>query len=573
MPFLLDSNLWAKIDENNPTNPGQVVLQTPGAAPQPAGTADNQRKSTASPEGLLSFTVVPGVNAPEFISPPNPVIATHQDTDFLFRLWVLPPILQLNNPQLNSNIPFRVWNTNTIPEEITAVLVNGSNVLSFDLNISDTIGDFQFREVNLQIDAGEPSIEADVQFITENLIGDLRIIAAVSDTFNLIPDVPISEKWEFRTDVLTNHLGVEQRISLRRYPRISQEFTFEIIDLRQRKEQYNVLRKNIAVQSLVPLYQYSANLTQNTPVGGFKVFLDNARSNFRQGQFAIIVNPTTENLLITRISSVDPDGLTIDSAATEELDDHWVAAPAINALVNDGSGLNMTNVTGTLRVSAESFEEPDLLRPNATRIVSSFDGLPFVDRRPVITAEENFNYERSVLDNSVGVRKLNSSWLHPKVSGNRKFTIQRESDPEEMDYWRSLFDTIRGGQKSFLLSTYFPDLTLAEGNAELQGKSSLLINEDYYSDLYNQYETWRRIQIEYPDRLLAPPTQHVVSSITNNPDGTARINFNPPIPTGANYDSIKFISFLMRWKASDTVAFRHYANYSEISFGVFSSDE
>jgi hypothetical protein len=60
---------------------------------------------------------------------------------------------------------------------------------------------------------------------------------------------------------------------------------------------------------------------------------------------------------------------------------------------------------------------------------------------------------------------------------------------------------------------------------------------------------------------------------TTNQDGTANIQLSPVIPDLNGYETVKYISFLMRWRATDTIVFNHWANYSEVSFGVFSSDE
>jgi hypothetical protein len=499
-----------------------------------------------------------------------PRLQANFHSDFHFRLWVVPSLLQLNNPQIGIDIPFRIWSTGTIFETFTNILVSGSSVLSFDISPGDVIRDFEYLVVNMQIDAGEASIEAIVEFSTTNLVGYLTVIATISDTFNLIPDVPIKEQWEFKTDVLTNHLGVEQRICLRRRPRIRQEFTFEIINLRQRREQYNVTRKNILSRSLVPMYQYSVNLDQPATIGATRLYLNNSQSNLRAGEFAIIVNPTTEQLIISKIAVIETDGITLESPISFDIDDHWVVAPVINAVINDGSGIDMRNVTGQLKITADSFTEPALLRPNATRTVEMFDGIPFINRRPLINADENFNFEREIFDNETGVRDIDSGWTHPKISGTRKFLIQRVSDPEEMDYWRSVFDTVRGGQKSFLLSTFFPDLTQVNPNQNVRGLSTILIKEGYYPALYWTYDTWKRIQIEYTSKNRS---QHVVMNATTNQDGTANIQLSPVIPDLNGYETVKYISFLMRWRATDTIVFNHWANYSEVSFGVFSSDE
>ncbi|MAD98786.1 MAG: hypothetical protein Unbinned200contig1000_24 [Prokaryotic dsDNA virus sp.] len=576
MPAVLtDENLVAFIDPTTPSIPsGQLILQQPGCPPQYAGSPDNIRESVNDGEFETTFAlgVVSGSNPIGVPSGETFNYLQHpsQHGDFHYRLWVIPSTLQLNNPQLNVDIPFNIWNTWSDRETVSSVLVNGSSVLTFDISAGDSLGSFQFREVNMQIGPGEPSIEATIEIITTNMIGYLSVIAAISDTFNLIPDEPVKEIWEYKTDILVNHIGQEQRICLRKNPRVRQEFTFEIIDTRQRREQYNVVRKNIGAQSLVPMYQYSVNLDQPSLIGATKIFLNNSDSNFRAEDFAVIVNPTTEEIVISKITSVDLDGITLQSPLGVDVDTHWVAAPAINAIINDGSGINMRNVTGKLSVKADSFEEKTVVRPNSSRTIDTFDGIPFLNRRPLISADEKFNFEREILDNDTGAREIKSSWLHPKISGTRAFRIQRIFDPDEMDYWRSFADSVRGGQKSFLMATWFPDLTLQNPNQNFRLASTLIVNEDYFPGLYYQYDTWKRIQIEYPD---GSTSQHTINSAVTNEDGTATISFSPPIPDTPENESIKLISFLMKWRASDRIAFKHWANYSEVSFGMFSSDE
>lgn len=502
----------------------------------------------------------------------NVVIAQAMHYDFHYRLWVIPNILQLSNPQLNTNIPFFLWNTWYSPQTVTDILVNGSEVLTFDIDVDDVIRDFEIRTVNMQIGPGEPSVEAEVLFEFTNISGILIVIAAISDTFNLIPDVPVRERWEFKTDILTNYLGEEQRISLRRYPRLRQEFDVEIIDLRQRRTQYNLLRKNIVVQSLVPFYQYATPVTAKTEIGEAKIWFDPKYSNVRVGEFLAVVNTKTEALVLGRVNQVDLDGAVLNSAAGEEVEPGvWIAMPAFNCIINDGSGITMNTVTGMLNIKADSFTEPALLRPNATRTVDLFEGTPLLNRRHLSPADELFEYRRDIIDNETGVKDLNSRDLHPRLAGSRKYVVQRVGDPDEMDYWRSLFDTTRGAQKSFLMSTFFPDLTLVSGQTPLtEGVSGFNIVEGEFVNLFANFKTWEHIQIEFPGRLI---THHRILSATLNLDGTASISFTPALPTDPRYVNPRVVSYLMRVRAQDTVAWSHYANYSEVSFSFITTDE
>lgn len=501
-----------------------------------------------------------------------PKVFASQHTDYHFRLWVFPEVLNLSNPQLGTNISFQLWNTWSDNETIENVAVIGSSVLTFDIGSGTVLRDGEIRTANFQIGAGEPNIDAVVQFITENLSGEMRILAAISDTFNLIPDVPVSERWNFKTDILVNHLGEEQRICLRRYPRMDQEFDVEIIDTRQRREQYALLRKNIVVQSLISFYQYSTVITDVSPIGSTKIWFDPKRTNMRVGEFLVAINTSTEGVFMGKVTSIDADGAVVNTAVGEEIDTRtWVVMPAFNCIVQDGSGITMNTVTGTLSIKAQTFSEPALVRPGATRTVDFFGELPFLNRRPMAGAAEDFEYRRDILDNETGARDLSSRDHHPRVYGSRRFIVQRVSDPDEMDYWRSFFDTIRGAQKSFLMSTFFPDLTLVDGQAPLGlGVSSFDVKEGESVGMFMVWQTWKRIQIEHSSGVL---TQHRITSFNLNIDGSATLNFAPALPEVEGYRNPKIISFLMRWRAQDTVAWEHYANYSEVSFSVISTDE
>lgn len=497
--------------------------------------------------------------------------------DFNLRLWVIPPVLQLTNPQLNSDIPFQLWNTWTEPQALNSVLVSGSSVLSFDLAPSDLINDSQLLESNLQIGAGEPTVDATVQFDYPDVNGELRVIAAVSSTFNLIPDVPVTERWNFLTDIITAYDGSEQRASLRRYPRLDQEFNVEIIDERQRREQYALLHKNIAVQALVPMYQYSTPTTGKTPIGGSKIFFDPARCNVRVGQFLAVVNTASEQSSLGSVDTIEADGAILTTAAGEEIGGPtWVVMPTATCVISDGSGLKMNNVTGVLSIRAKSLQEDSLVRPGATRTVDMLGSLPLLNRRPLSGANEDFEFERELIDNSTGQRDLNSSHLHPRVVGNRSFLVQRVNDPDEMDYWRSLFDTVRGSHGTFLLSTFFPDLTL-EGTQVIPDEASqFIIQEGEFVSQFNTYDTWNNIELTYGEAQSGNSlrTQHQITSATINGDRTATLGFTPAIPPGPEYEGqISKISFLMRCRATDTIAWRHFANYSVVSFGITSTDE
>lgn len=521
----------------------------------------------------LMVGAIPGSPPAEVGSGYARVQKNHHD-DFHFRLWITPSIVQLTNPPLDVNIPFKIWNTGEQNETIVAINVNGSSVLSFDIAPGDILSFFELREANFQIGPGEPSIDATVTIETDTLEGILEVLATISETFNLIPDVPVTEEWEFKTNILKNYRGDEQRIALRDNPRLKQEFDVEIIDARQRREQFILLRKNITVQTIIAFYQYASRINGDTLISGSRFYFDPARTNTRVGEFMAVVNTTTEEVILGRVDIIHSDGVTMNVVAENDIlhsQQTWIAIPCFMCLVEDGSGLTMSTVTGTLSIKASSFSDPDLVRPDSTRTFTTFDGVPLLNRRPVPSAEESFAYRRQVMDNETGARDISSRDKHPQISGGRQFLVQREGDPEEMDFWRSFFYHIKGAQKSFLMSTYFPDLTFASGQLPLSdGTSTFIVNEGEVKTLLTDFDGFSRFELEYSNKETS---QHKIVSSTQNEDGTMTLSFTPAIPVGTVYRSPIKISYLMRMRATDRIAWSHYANYSEVSFGIFSTDQ
>lgn len=521
----------------------------------------------------LNISGVPGSYPAEVGSGTFFIPKTHTN-DFHKRLWIIPNIIQLTNPPLEVDIPFKVWNTGEGDEEIQSIVVTGSDVLTFDIPPGTVLQFFGYRTANMQILPGEPSIDAVVLFTTDNLEATIQVLATISETFNLIPDVPVNEEWEFKTNIIRNQRGDEQRIALRETPRLRQQFDVEIIDLRQRREQFLLLRKNITVQTIIAFYQYASRINGNTLTSGNRFYFDPARTNARVGEFMAIVNTTTEEVILGRVDILHSDGVTMNVVAESDIissEQTWVAIPCFMCLVEDGSGITMDTVTGILSIKAISFNDPTLVRPNATRTFETFDGIPFLNRRPNPSAEEAFSYRRDLIDNETGARDISSRDRHPQISGNRQFTIQRNQDPEEMDYWRSFFDHVKGAQKSFLLSTYFPDLTFASGQLPLaDGTGIFTVNEGEVKGLLTDFDGFSRFELEYSNKER---TQHKIQSSTLNGDGTLTISFTPSIPAGVVYRSPTKISYLMRVRATDRIAWTHFANYSEVSFGIFTTDE
>lgn len=536
-------------------------------------TYDNQtqgEQTTASVADPLIGLNVPEGPAPDVL-PVNSFVAENQHQDYHFRMWLIPPELRLSNPTINTDIPFLLWNTLRRPQTVTNVLVNGSDVLTFDLIVGNTVRDSQLRTVNLQIGPGEPNIDAIVQFVFTDTVARLPVIATVSETFNLVPDVPIRESWKYLTDIITNENGQEQRFALRRYPRRDMTFTVDILDLKDREQQYQLLYKNMGLQAIIPAYHHATNITQNTEPGGTKYFFNPALTQMRVGESLVVINPQTENANIATVVSIEPDGAIVGSAAGEQVTPAWYVYPAHSMVLRDGSGLTMSGVTGKLDIDAQGFSTPEVIRPGYVPDILTLDGMNIMDRRPLVEADENFSFRIDRIDYQTGIVELQRRGdPHAIIDGEREWRVSRyENGGGEEDFFRAFIDQARGAHKAWLLPTFFPDLTYVSGATPLSGQ--IAVEELDYPALFFPYETWKRVRIEYAN---LPPSYHTVQSAVVNPEGTlCLLNLSPVLADDVQVGNITRISYLNKVRGSDTVQRTHFALESFYKWAIKTVDD
>ena len=485
--------------------------------------------------------------------------------DFRFRFWTIPTSLNLSNPTLGSDIPFRIWNSFPETGTVTAVNVVGSSVLSFDYGVTNSILDSQYLEVNMQIAGGEATIDAVVTFV-HGTLGDaiLGVRAIVAETFPILPEVPVNEQWNFRTDVLTNYLGKESRLSMMLEPRVDISFNVRVVDYDERRILYGLTSSNIKVQSTIPFYQYSAPINGLTPIGGTRIYFDPGVCNARVGRTLIVMNRATGAVQLGNVVTLHVDGATVNSAMGQEVSAGlWFAIPAMSMYLRDDSGLDFGTQAGTFKLSANSIETWALQRPSASVTINTYDSLPIVEKQFLITTPERFAYRRELLGkDDVGAQQIRSRDEYYVVKRNVKFSVDRLTD--EMDYWREFFALIRGGQKPFLLSTQLPDLTLRLAHAD--GTSTLDIAETYYEPKLYPLDTFKRLWIDYTD---GTSSQHNITNSVTDAFSNTQITIAPALTIGK---SISRISFLMKMRASDTVNLEHYNDYSYVKFGCRSTN-
>lgn len=529
-------------------------------------SSDDPVAEDATTDGAISAqgtTILPSVAAG---------LNRHFAGDYYFRIWVLPPLLQVQNPRVGVEIPFEIWNAYPEPNTLNTISAIGGTGLTLDLTTPSDFSEIELREVNITIDEDAP-IDINANYTFDFTLGDglFQFLASIADFIATIPDVPIKETWNWLTDVIEAYGSKEQRIALRDSPRRTLNAQFLVENEEVRQAEYNRWYKAINNRIVVPYYQYATQVTQDSLQGSSKIFFDPTLTDMRDAEFAVVTNPQTEEGNLVKFDEVVADGATLDAPLTFDVLQGYIIAPAFTSRLADNSGISMTAVSGSLKITSEVLiSREEFARPGSTATITTFDGLNVLDKRPLANRDvpENFlgNYE--IIDSETGTQELKSSWPHPFVNGRRDFLIQRASQPIDMDYWRDLLTAVNGQQNPFLLPTWRSDLTQVSNPTA--GSSQLLITNTDYVGEYFPYETFKRLQIEVESGII----YRKVLQATDNGDNTATLELDGSFginPEDINIIKISFLN-LVRLN-SDKVELSHSYGSSIITLELKQVDQ
>ncbi len=547
-----------RIGRGEPRVTGSAGASPPGMDAFFRVQPDRSGQSFARPvEEILA--VDPGaVVVPDFWEGPEVTAGMSRGFvgDFYYRIWVIPETLEVQNPRLNTDIPFLIWNAYPFENNLTDIGVTDGDGLELDVEPVSEFQPIELRTINLQITPSAPiQIDAVFEFIFAEGSALFYFSANIADFVQMVPDPPVQEVWAWLTDIIAARNGAEQRIALRAAPRRSIRYSFMLENETERRRQYNRWFKSLSTRLVLPYYQYATSLSQAVASGASQLYFDPARTDLRDGEFALIYDTATEQGYLVKIAAVETDGATLDSPITFDATTNMIIAPAFTSRLADRTGFDMQKVTGKITVQGESLVSREAFsRPGSEAVIPTYDGLPVMNIRPISVGDnpETFDANYEVIDGRTGVQDIFTAWAHTEVIMTRKWTIRRLQDPGEMDWWRDFLDLIRGQQNPFLIPTWFADVTPATPPSA--STTQLVITGSDYAALYFPHQTFKRLQIE----TAAGVIWRTVLSAVDNGDGTTTLELNLPFGDTADDVLIGKISFLNIVRlASDTVTLQH----------------
>jgi hypothetical protein len=294
----------------------------------------------------------------------------------------------------------------------------------------------------------------------------------------IVPETPFSETWRWLTVVNEAQQGQEQRSRLRNVPRYMLQMNALIVDEADRVHIYNMLMRYLKTTFLYPVYCYNIELTVAGSIGDTKLYLNTTFTDLRDGEYAAVFDQKLEVTRYVKITTVDSDGINLETPLDFDTESNWEVCPAFKFRIMPVVGLNMNSLSGDMSVTMESVEPRAFQRPGATPTLTTIDGILIVKERYLTndTVPESFDHGVAWFDNGTSIPDKLDEWSNPRMMSKRTYNFVRFNG---MDYWRAVFDSLKGRSGVALFPTFKNDLPLRVDVA-LNVSKFTTFNIDFY---------------------------------------------------------------------------------------------
>lgn len=368
-----------------------------------------------------------------------------------------------------------------------------------------------------------------------------------------LPETPVVETWEYATRVTTARNGTEQRMCVRRHPRVTLQHNYIIenhADYRHFRDQ--LLRQ--ATADVRVANHACAVLVEETNFNATTVYCDMDKTDIRVDDYVAFFELGTEASAIRIVTGVNVDSFELDSGFPFAGRNRAYAMPTRLMRFAEAAALNMLTVHGSTGLSFTDAAARPVVRPSAaTGLVSSYDGFPILSQRPLADDPNNEAFTPGFVPIDLVPNlppEVVRRWATPLVVKNQEFKIERGA----FDYWREFADAVRGSWKAFLMPSFRPDLVTIEfAGTALKVAGNKLV--DHLSlDPYKRLMITTNTGVQY---------RSIVSAVEDG-DNTALV-----LNTGISGATISEISFINLVRLNDDLfSFEHHQSHSFLNLNL-----
>jgi hypothetical protein len=377
-----------------------------------------------------------------------------------------------------------VWNTHrNSPKSIEGCVITGSGnvIVNNPAGFPIPLWPLQSHAFETVVPGeGDAIISGLVSFtVTDETGATLIIVGQRIIIFAIEPDwsEPFKEKTQYLTNVLAGYSGKEQRITLRKNPRVFLEYQTMAIDSKTAAALEALIYGWQARVFGVPFWPDAQKITQSSNQGSRIIYCETTNRKFRQGGSALLWRDFFTNEAAA-IESFDSSSLTVSAP----LNASWPAdglTYVIPVLTGYWSGEAMVGrlspCASELVAAFQCFAQPDVAAASP-QIVYGYDVL---DVMPNAVQDRDNKYSRLLksIDSVTGTfGQIDRSGVAIGQPGGFLWTM---ASREEIAAYRSWMALRKGRAQAFWLPTWQHDLVQADLLAA--GSASLIVKPTGYT--------------------------------------------------------------------------------------------
>jgi hypothetical protein len=459
------------------------------------------------------------------------------------RFHIEPSPLEAGNILADTTATFSLWNGWRGQKTLIEITDNGETegiVVTPPDNLVPPYPFAGYEEqtftVNIAVD-GPSQIDAVFWFITssgesvELEINGQRIFAW---TFKPDWSVPVEERLEWVTDVLTSYNGNEQRIALRTNPRRTIDYQF-MIDNGSDRRKFEAMLFNWGARTwMMPVWMEGQTLTSEMTAGATSMVVTRQDGNWQDGGYCIVMTAAFEYEII-KISTISGD--TVNFRNPTELT--WPAGsvyyPAVTGIIGEKQGL--TRFNGDTEYGRCTFQilETETVGADSP---TTYRGMPVITEPPHWQADITNDYARKLrkIDYRVGKFAVEDEAGMPFSIISHHWTCDGKA---EIDSLRKFVYARAGKQKAVWLPTFANDLLVVGAI----GSSSTYIDVEHCFIVRHLWGHMNRrdimIEMVNGNRYYRRVTDAVELSTT-----VERLTINSAIGVAADPEDIRRVSWL-----------------------------
>lgn len=344
----------------------------------------------------------------------------------------------------------------------------------------------------------------------------------------------ILERLEWKTDVITNYNGSEQRIALRQSPRRSIEFAFLVDGDQQRRLLEAKLWANGAKAWDVPIWTDTAYTTADIAAGSNSVPVDTTFYDFVAGN-KVLLRSCTGRFHLAEIDNIYPHTLVL----TENLADDWSLETAVIPIRTGylDTSQQVTRFKGDTVYDNIRFELEDvsLVEPEEPSVI--YRNYPVITQGSDWQQDLTTQYQRKIeLLEFENTKYRDDETGQPVLAHNYYWTLDSR---EKIHKFRQFLYARSGRLSALWLPTFLNDLQIS--TPVVSGALQIDIEHCQYTELYQLKKNRRDIRIELGDGTVLYRRITSCNVISNEVE---RLTLDAAISQNIAIDDVVRISFM-----------------------------